>query len=607
MPWVKVKSEEPEGRTMGQEVGRQLGLTARAAIEGVGAIPMLAGDAVNLKINHSIGGINKMFGTDIPMLRPVTESSQVLLDQVFPKPETGLERVVNVGSAALSGAGAAKKLAQEAASAAPKVTRSVAEFLADAPMMQTAGAVAGTMGTEAAQKIGVEDPRALALIGMTTGAMVPGGGGTAAKRTGTGLKGAVSPFTEKGKELIVGRSLNRLANDPENAANNAASAAEIVPGSRPTLPQAAGDVGLAAADSAVRGMDENGTIPARMSEQNAARMDEMDRIARDRGTLDQATAKRDSTYEDFAEPAFRAKQPVPITPESNPVLDKIAELRASKAGNRETVRKALDYAEGLITREGADLTDAESLYEIRKDLALARDGKLSANDRADLKLAKRELSDVIDVLDNQIEIGAPGYREYLSLYAKRSVPLEQLQALQEIRSRAVLSASDPATGRPVLSNGKFQTLLRSNMTKGLRLAEGGPKGAKLSDQQLATLDRIAADLDRGAATTAGTVRSPGSDSFKNMSIANLIGRILGDDLGAMAQQTGPGKAMMTPLNFLYRVPEQDIQLMLLEAWTDPEFAARLMRQASQTEVENIAKELGRRTGQASAANALYSE
>ncbi len=593
--------DSPKEPPMLDKVGRQAGLAARYGVEGAAAIPLMVGDAANSAINLGSMGINKLLGSNIPMMRMPSEVAEAGLDEVLPKPETPGERVIQMGSQALSGAGAAGMLAK-----APGVLQNVAKFLADAPKLQAVGALGGATAVETAKGEGVENP--LALMGLS---ILGGGVTTGAQGIGRQAKNIVSPATRSGRELVVGNTLRRLSSTPDATIPMLENAQEILPGSRPMVSQVSRDPGLIRAQNALEGMDEKGVIATRKSEQNAARMGALDDLAQDETTLMGLKRFRDKAYEELAEPAFKNAKPIEIGREwiNNPILRKIQAIKETPDGARQTVRDALDEAAALLTQEGADITNAETLYAIRKDLALARDGKLTGKGKsgvelANLKTAKKQLADVISEVDKVIETGAPGYREYLSAYSERSIPLDQLKALQTLRRNAVLASTDALSGQAQLPV-SFVKLLARNLDGGLNLRGQGPGGAKLNSRQLADLNKIAEDLDRGAAANSASLRSAGSDTFKNMTVAAVIGRALGQGAADAAQQSATGKAAANKLSFLYRVPEEQAQLLMLEAWTDPKLAARLMRMAGDREIEDIANEFKKRLGRQAAAAALY--
>jgi hypothetical protein len=72
-----------------------------------------------------------------------------------------------------------------------------------------------------------------------------------------------------------------------------------------------------------------------------------------------------------------------------------------------------------------------------------------------------------------------------------------------------------------------------------------------------------------------------------MSMGNLIGRVFSESL---ADNTTL-RTMTRPLDFLYKLPDQQIQQLLVEAMLDPQLAAQMMSKASIMKVEPLAKSL----------------
>lgn len=617
MPWVEDDSEEvqvagPAGRwveddtpTLTDQLARQIGLTGRAAITGITGIPAMVGSALNAAVNYS----PRLPGSYSPRLGMADEGINEGLNRAgLPQPQNTIERLNQVGGSALTGAGALG-LAGRAAAGMPTASRAFTE-MARAPAMQAVGAVTGAGAVEGAQQAGVQNPLALMGIGMI--GSIAGGGTEGALG---GVRAAAAPLTRVGRDVIVGRALNKLSTTPSATADRLANPEIFVPGSMPTVSQAGRDPGLAGAESALRGLDERNLMGQRASQQNRARQEELYKVAGDETTVATAKASQKAAYNELAVPAFAKKVPTQgvIDWENSPVKAKIDTIRKSPKGARKSVRDALDEVEARLTDEDAgDLTDAERLYAIREDLALARDGKLvgkgkTGGELANLKTARSQLDDVIRSLDDVIETGAPGFKNYLKVYAERSVPLDQLKAAQALRARsqnAIIDTMDPQGNIPILSN-SFGKIFRDNLDKGLNLRGKGPKAGNLTEGQLQTIQRVADDIDRGAAAQAATVRVPGSDTFKNMSVAGVIGRILGDTAADLASDSSTVKTLVRPLNFLYRVPDEQIQQLMIEAWLDPRLASQLMRRATESDVQSVAAQLGKRLGQQAAANALY--
>jgi len=622
-------------------IERDIGLAGGSIAKGLMMFPNIVGDAANAAYNLPVMGINKLAGTNIPQLRYPSEVTEQAADELLGAPRTVPEKLADTGIRTLTGAGlmgfasrgiqAAPTMLKEITRApinkvskylppapiilddlinvprlnqAQQLLQSSAAELAKAPVVQTVGSLGGTLAAEGGKTV-TDNPVALTALSVG-GGVVSGGSATGVQRTGAGIKELMKPLYAKGREEIVGEALNRVSTNPSLARQTLSDAQEIVPGSRPMVSQVSRDPGLMNAHSAVRGMDDTGIIPQRIAEQNTARIDMLDDLAGDETTLRTLRNVRSKTFDELAEPAFKNAAPVNMgrTWIENPIVRKIQQIRETPEGARETVRKAMDHAQELITQEGVDLTDARTLYAIRKDLALARNGKRT--DKPELKFAKQQLGEVVDLLDNKIEEAAPGYRDYMDVFSQRSIPLDQLKAIQKIRNQSVLNITDQINQRPELSANKFIGLLNRNLDEGLNLRGQGPDGAKLTKEQLGTLDRIASDLDRGQAMNAQSMRTGGSDTFKNLTVASVIGRVLGQKTGEAVANTAIVKTAARPLSFLYHVPEREMQQLLLDAWLDPKLAARLMGRATDREIAEIGRELKVRAGQQAAAAGLYS-
>jgi hypothetical protein len=116
---------------------------------------------------------------------------------------------------------------------------------------------------------------------------------------------------------------------------------------------------------------------------------------------------------------------------------------------------------------------------------------------------------------------------------------------------------------------------------------------KLSVPAQTRLDNIIDEINRGMAATAPGVKAPGSDTFKNMSMGNLIGRVFSE---SMATNTTL-RTMTRPLDFLYKLPDQQIQQLLVEAMLDPKLAAVMMSKANMMKVQPLATSLRAKANQ----------
>ena len=530
---------------------RQLGLTARAGITGVASLPLLAAEP----IAAMTGQPNQ------------AQTLQRLLTQLgLPEPRTGQERVVqditSAGSAVAGPAAMAKQFA-------PAVQRFLTENLGT----QAAAATGGALASGAARE-GDASP-IVQMIGSLGGAMAGGGAaglGPTAVKAG---KEVVRPFTQAGREAITGNVLRSLATDAEQAIESGAKFTTAIPGYRPTTAQATRDIGLISAETPIRALDVTGKFGTQIGEANQARMAILDRLAKDKATVDQAIQKRTEVTQPLREQAFAQANVDPKTFQAtvaSNVNKTIDDILASDAGARGTVKKTMNWAKEQL----AEGTTPQRLYEVRKDLRDAAQGLLDKEGAA-YSLAKGQLEQVIKSVDDTIEASAPGYKAYLDKFAKSSRGIERLEAAQEFRGKVLSTTPDPSrVGDYLISQPSF--------TRAIRAAE---KDTKLSKAQLAALSNVAKDLDSGV--LARSVKVPGSDTFKNISTANIIGGVIGKQ---MFGEVSPAmQKISAPLNWLYNGTDDAIRELLVDAMLDPRLASRLMTKASMVTVEPLSKEL----------------
>lgn len=542
------------------DLPRQLGLTARAAITGATSLPAIGADALT-------GLINLIAGKQV--MQPSSQALQSLMTRAgVPEPQTAQERVVQDIGGAMAGVSGPGLLAGKMGPVAK-------EFFMGSPQAQAAAAIGGAAagGTARESDLG---PVAQTLAAIT-GSIAPGGV-TASQALQRGAKEAVRPFTEAGREVITGNVLRSLARDPEAAIKAAESYQAKVPGYTPTTSQATRDLGLVSAETPIRSMASMGQFEAQTSAANQARLKILDQLAKDKTALEGAIKKRDEITAPLREQAF--SNPVDETAFNTAVyenvLGKIDAISASDVGARKTVQKAMDFARQTV--EGG-LGSPTRLYEARKDLRDAAQGLLDKEGSA-YSLAKKQLEEVIRSVDDAIESGAPGYKDYLQKYATSSRGIERLEAAQEFRGKVLSTTPDPSrVGDFLISQPAF--------TRAIRAAE---KETDLSKTQLAVLKRVAEDLDSGVLNRAGRV--PGSDTFKNLSTANIIGGVIGKQM--FGEVPSAVNKTVAPLNWLYNGTDDQIRELLVSAMLDPKLAADLMKKANVMTVEPLSKELKKR-------------
>lgn len=557
-------------------LGRQVGLATRPMAQTV----LTAGGLLPMVVDPMVNFFNLAAGTKIPTQTQAVEKT--LTNIGFPEPRTAQERIIQDVATAGYGTGGVTRAASEMAPKLPGMASELAKFFAASPQAQSSAALtaagAGGMLREG------NAPPALQIGGaMLAGMVAPGGPKLSPTQRILEAPGAmVKPFTQAGRETIVGNVLNRLATNPEQAALNLQQAQPLVPGVRVTTAAGARDPGLAAAETAIRALDQSGAFPNVLSANQQALLESFRRLGGRAGDVTQpgsipyAEAKRAGITGPLRESAFANKQPVSI----EPISSAIEGIMSNPATQRKTVDEAMSYVSGLLNKRVNPETgtiDPMALYSVRKDITDAMAGKLSG-DLSNLRLAKGQMAELLPVIDNAIEAGAPGFKKYMSQFEKSSSAIDQMKIMQGIEAKVTTGQPNLMTGEPVLA----ASALRRQVA-----AKAEEIGAQLSPAAQTRLDNIINEINRGQAATAPGVKAPGSNTFQNMSMGNLIGRVFSESL---ADNTTL-RTMTRPLDFLYKLPDQQIQQLLVEAMLDPKLAASMMGKANIMKVEPLAKSL----------------
>jgi hypothetical protein len=554
--------------TLGREAGLAVRPMAQAAMTVGGLLPMVVDPLVNL--------FNLAAGTNAPTMTRATETN--LRRMGFPEPRTAQERVAQDIAGAGYGTAGVAKVAGQVAPMLPEMGRNVAQFFAQSPQAQTAAALTASTAAGALREGGA--PPALQLGGaMLAGMAAPGGPSLpATQRALTVPKALVQPFTQQGREVMVGNVLRNVATDPERAIANLQAARPTVPGVQLTTAAGARDPGLAGLEGPLRSatFDPSNLFAARLSANQQALMDAFQRTAGRPGSIPYAEAKRASITAPMREQAFLNAPPVSV----EPVAAAIQAITSNPATQRQTVDQAMKYVADLLVKRVDPETgtiNPMALYSVRKDITDAMAGKLSG-DLANLRLARGQLADLLPVIDRTIESGAPGFSKYMEQFAKSSKPIDQMELLQAIQSKVTTGQPNIMTGEPVLAAAALRRQLAAKREE---------LGTDLSPAAQRKIDNIINEINRGQAATAPGVRAPGSNTFQNLSMGNLIGRVFSE---SMADNTTL-RTMTRPLDWLYKLPDQQVQRLLVEAMLDPQLAASMMSKANMMKVEPLAKSL----------------
>lgn len=220
------RSAASEAGSQLNQIPRQLGLTARYAIEGIAGVPEMVTEPIRQNITDPLlryfnkpGVSDLVTGKKAPQGRPLSQEGAALADWMgLPKPEDGNERVIGDMSRLVAGSGAMSG----AASLASKVLRSggvaqaVAKSMASNPGQQAISA-AGAAGAGGASREAGGDPLTQTVASVVGGIAAPtmaSMGARAARVTGNAIANKFAPsYVNQNVEQNIELTLRRAGID----------------------------------------------------------------------------------------------------------------------------------------------------------------------------------------------------------------------------------------------------------------------------------------------------------------------------------------------------------------------------------------------------------
>ncbi len=562
----ELEPERPPPRTVSERVLRGIASGGRILAETPGLTIAGLSDLLSKGVNTATGLVG--LDTSPIFAENAAQTVQEGFNRMgFPQPESKLEEFTQRTGRAVVGAGFGPAAGRSLTTATSPVTRSVGKILQESPTIQAAGAATGAASGFAAREAGAPPlvEQGAELLGGGLGPAATVGGVRAATSTGRAALGLKDALTRQGQRKIVGNVLEESAINAERAARNIADEQAFGGLTERTTGQASRDPGLLTLERAARSLDTRGRFAQKESQSNVRRQRILDVIGGEDVSI--AKAARDVTTGAQREAAFAAAKPL----STKPIISRIDAILRSPQGTRRVVKQALNSFKKDI--EG--VTDAEVLYEVRKDINAAMQGKFRDPKKSDFQLAKSQLKLVKNAIDDTIETSAPGFKKYLEDYARLSRDIDRRGVIQNIQERSSLAASDPTTGRDILSQARFKRLVNSERQAGT-----------LTDEQLTVLQSIADDLDLGQAINSATVRPPGSDTAKNLTVAHIIGRSFGGSTDSPVINT-----LAKPFRWLTNFSEDQVQGILVDAMLDPRMARLLLNEANAAQVNRASRSL----------------
>lgn len=553
-----------ESPSLPSRVLRQVGLTARAGVQGLGDVFALPGTIYDAAAD-AVGAGGLRFKSSEAVSKGLTAAG-------LPEAQNPTERISQDVAGAMTGQGGLIRLASAAAPSSALGTR-LAELFRSNPGSQVVGSAGGSGASSGAREEGLS-PVVQNLAGIAGGVAAPIATTSAIALPATvrGSVAAVAPFTGAGREQIVGSTLRRLSTDPKKAMANLTTAGEEVAGSKPTTAQAARDEGLLITERGVGSAvpRAGAQLARRASEQNQARTAILDELAQDEAALKAAKASREST----AGPLYKEAREQGVNPEAAQVLKpQITNLMERLPTG--VMEKAKELA-----RINGETMGKDGSVEGMHWMKIAVDDMLSSGKQTGIgKQTERALmqfkGDLLTVMDEL----SPAYAKARQTYRGMSGDVNRMEVMQDFRSRVQNTGTDAATGERLLSAAKFGNVLRNPEARA-RLKE------VLTPDQFKSVESISADLDR-AALSASSGKAAGSNTLQNISTAFVIGRALGNE----AATSGVAHNMARPLSWLNKLNEHQIQDLLTDAMLDPTLARRLMESANPKSVGNVSSAL----------------
>lgn len=470
-----------------------------------------------------------------------------------------------VGQAFLPGgivAGAGKlagraglQMAGRAMAAAPSTVPGIAAGFAS-------GAAQG-----AVQPVGTDDSRTLnSLTGGIGGALVP----TAGLMVGVGRE-MFRPATQAGREVIVGRAINRAAGPNASAVQQRLTQArELVPGAMPTVGDVAESGGVAALQRGASAVDPELYAAREVAKLDAWRAALSD-IAGDSGKKAAANSARDSATKALYSQADMGF--APVDPMFTGLLQRPAVRTAVATAQKNAKNSGLDdiffrdakgAPVGLLGQGG---------HFIKKALDDASDAAM----RAGKKEASRGVLSTRDEFINWLEGHIPEYGVARQEFARLSQPINQMEVGDEL-----LKALNPASvqfGR--MGGMKAETFSGAvaNAPKTIKTATGQNAKALsdvLTPAQAQTVDGVARDVAR-TLNAQNLGRGVGSNTAQNLGMSNLL-EASGLPMGILnAPIVGPAMGALGKI----APSEQALKGLLAEAMLDPKKAAALMKAAEE--------------------------
>lgn len=470
----------------------------------------------------------------------------------------------------------------------------------DAPLMNTRGGKVGNFGGNVAALApslfipGSSTIPGAALIGGVTGFLSPaedaaerakntglggafGAGGVLAGRTlsaGTqAVRALVDPMSQSGQQRIAAQTLQAFATDPVKAAANLRTMKPLVPGSVPTMAQAADDVGLAQLERSLASNPETrGVLDLAYGNQRAARVGALKDIA---GTDEYLRlikeGRRTFAAEDYAK-ALGQKIDPEVAKSLAPQINSLLGRPSIKTAQARAIKLAREADINL-----SDFSSPQGLDWLKKgldDVISSAASPTSSVGKEQLRALTQTKSDLMSVMDELM----PGYKAANDNFAGMSRNINSMEVARELQKK--LEPALARFGANTKEHGSAYAQALESAGESVKRSIGIDKPLRdiMNDADFAMLQNIAKDFAR-ASKAQDLGRAAGSNTAQNLAAQNLLRRTLGPT--GLPQSWAENSALQTllsPYSGLNRMAgnESKVLSLLADAAQDPALAARLL-------------------------------
>ena len=248
--------------------------------------------------------------------------------------------------------------------------------------------------------------------------------------------------------------------------------------------------------------------------------------------IEAAENARDAATSQAREAAFANETPVDHTPIVQQINDAMNENRGNKevlAALGSAQEKLLDGVDHHYDEQG-ELVNSDIkpsvLYNVRKSIGYSLSSKARGT-TADASAAAAQLHPLMPTIDNVIEQGAPGFKDYMQQYSALSKPIDAMDFLQ---GQKLL---DPAGS---VKRGAVDNLL--NQIKVQQNAPGFRPADSVTPEQVKALTDLRSSMNLANQRYAG--KSGGSNTYQNLVVGGKTNALLSGAGGHVANMAASG-------------------------------------------------------------------